>query len=116
MISDWNGVKRLLRALTGTVLASPVGVAGAVILVVFAVTAIFAPLLAPYDPFQIHYLADSSLAQLTPPSRRFLFGTTYYGRDVLSQLIVGTRVAMIVGLTSAFFITVIGTNIGLISG
>ncbi len=107
---------RGLRAVAQIIFASPIGATGAAILLLFAIMAIFAPWLVPYDPFKVQYLRDQSLAQLLPPSHRFLLGTTYYGRDVLSQLIVGTRVAMIVGLTSAFFITVIGTNVGLISG
>ncbi|HLI10340.1 MAG TPA: ABC transporter permease [Alphaproteobacteria bacterium] len=110
------GRLRGLRAAAAVALASPIGAAGAAILLLFALMAIFASALVPYDPLQVQYLPGHRVAQLLPPSHRFLFGTTYYGRDVLSQLIVGTRVAMIVGLTSAFFITVIGTNVGLISG
>jgi peptide/nickel transport system permease protein len=83
---------------------------------VFTIVAVVAPLIAPYDPFEIQRLPDGSVAQLVPPSERFWLGTTYYGRDVLSQLLVGTRVAMIVGVVSAFFIAAIGTNIGLVSG
>jgi peptide/nickel transport system permease protein len=98
------------------ILASRSGVIGVLILVVFTIVAVVAPLIAPYDPFEIQRLPDGSVAQLVPPSERFWLGTTYYGRDVLSQLLVGTRVAMIVGVVSAFFIAAIGTNIGLVSG
>lgn len=98
------------------ILGSPIGAMGVAILVLFTVVAIAAPLIAPYDPLQVHRLPDNSVPQLLPPSSRFWLGTTYYGRDVLSQLIYGTRVAMIVGLVSAFFITAIGTNVGLVSG
>src|SRR5204862_482476 len=55
-------------------------------------------------------------AQVEPPSRAFWLGTTHYGRDVLSQVIVGSRVAFIVGIVSAFFIAFIGTNVGLVAG
>jgi peptide/nickel transport system permease protein len=104
------------RATFHFILASRSGVIGVLILVVFTIVAVVAPLIAPYDPFEIQRLPDGSVAQLVPPSARFWLGTTYYGRDVLSQLLVGTRVAMIVGVVSAFFIAAIGTNIGLISG
>jgi peptide/nickel transport system permease protein len=106
---DWRAVLRLL-------FASRSGVIGALILASFTIIAIFAPLIVPYDPFEIQRLADGSVAQLVPPSAHFWLGTTYYGRDVLSQLLAGTRVAMIVGVLSAFFIAAIGTNIGLVSG
>jgi len=98
------------------ILSSRIGGTGVLILVVFTLVALAAPLLAPYDPQLIHRMPDNSVAQLLPPSSRFWLGTTYYGRDVLSQLIYGSRVAMIVGIVSAFFITAIGTNVGLIAG
>jgi peptide/nickel transport system permease protein len=104
------------RTTARAVVGSANGGIGTGILVAFALLAVFAPMLAPYDPLQVQYQADGSVAQLLPPSRQFWLGTTYYGRDVLSQLLVGTRVAVVVGLVSAFFITAIGTNIGLISG
>jgi peptide/nickel transport system permease protein len=106
---DWRALLRLL-------IASRSGVIGAIILVVFTIIAVVAPLIVPYDPFEIQRLSDGSVAQLVPPSSRFWLGTTYYGRDVFSQLLAGTRVAMIVGVLSAFFIAAIGTNIGLVSG
>jgi len=98
------------------ILRSRIGATGVLILAVFTAVALAAPLIAPYDPFQIQRLPDNSVAQLLPPSSQFWLGTTYYGRDVLSQLIFGTRVAMIVGIVSAFFITAIGTNVGLFAG
>jgi len=98
------------------ILRSRIGATGVLILAIFTAVALAAPLIAPYDPFQIHRLPDNSVAQLLPPSSQFWLGTTYYGRDVLSQLIFGTRVAMIVGIVSAFFITAIGTNVGLFAG
>lgn len=106
---DWRAALRFLFTFRS-------GVIGTLILAVFTIVAVAAPAIAPYDAFQIHRFADGSVAQLVPPSSRFWLGTTYYGRDVLSQLILGTRVAMIVGVVSAFFIAAIGTNIGLISG
>jgi peptide/nickel transport system permease protein len=95
---------------------SKVGGAGALVLIIFTLVALAAPLIAPFDPHEIQRMPDHSVAQLLGPSSRYCLGTTYYGRDVLSQLIYGTRVAMIVGLVSAFFITAIGTNIGLVAG
>jgi peptide/nickel transport system permease protein len=104
------------RAILYSISASPVGGAGVFILILFTIVALAAPLIAPFDPHQVQRMPDRSVAQLLPPSSQYWLGTTYYGRDVLSQLIYGTRVAMIVGLLSAFFITAIGTNIGLLAG
>lgn len=92
------------------------GWCGLVFLLLLFVVSIAGAAIAPYAPSQIHHLHGDTIAQLEPPSARFLLGTTYYGRDVLSQLIAGTRTAFVVGVISAVFITFIGTNIGLISG
>jgi peptide/nickel transport system permease protein len=98
------------------ILSSRIGGIGILILMLFTVVAVAAPLIAPHDPLAVNWAEGHVVAQLLPPSSKFWLGTTYYGRDVLSQLIYGTRVAMIVGIVSAFFITVIGTNVGLIAG
>jgi peptide/nickel transport system permease protein len=95
---------------------SPGGAAGVLLLAAFCVLAVAAPLLTPHDPTETHFVGPNQVAQLEPPSGKFWLGTTYYGRDVLSQVMVGARVAIIVGLLSAFFITFIGTNVGLIAG
>jgi peptide/nickel transport system permease protein len=92
------------------------GVVGALIFLSFCVMAAAAPYLAPHDPTEIHFVAPNRVAQLHPPSGTFWLGTTYYGRDVLSQVILGSRVAIVVGIVSAFFITFIGTNVGLVAG
>jgi len=87
------------------------------ILVGIAFVAIFANLLAPYDP-EIGALG----ARFHPPawqvggSGEHLLGTDHLGRDVLSRLIFGARVSMVVGFTAVFFAGVIGTSLGIVSG
>jgi len=98
------------------VLGSPSGLVGVALFLFFCLLALFGEHIAPYDPMAIHYLPNGKVAQVEPPSPAFWLGTTHYGRDVLSQVIVGSRVAFIVGIVSAFFIVFIGTNIGLIAG
>jgi peptide/nickel transport system permease protein len=98
------------------VLGSPSGLVGVALFLFFCLLAVAGEHIAPYDPMAIHYLPNGKVAQVEPPSRAFWLGTTHYGRDVLSQVIVGSRVAFIVGIVSAFFIVFIGTNIGLIAG
>lgn len=97
------------------VLLNPMGLFGLVILSSFVFLALFAPWIMPYDPMEVQYL-DEQILRLQPPSADYLLGTTHYGRDVLSQVIIGSRVALIVGSLSALFLSFIGTNIGLIAG
>ncbi|MDM8533183.1 ABC transporter permease [Clostridiaceae bacterium HSG29] len=93
-----------------------IGLIGLIIFVSFVLIAIFANFLAPYDPMEIQFLAEGGVARLQPPSLDHLLGTTYMGRDVLSQMIIGSRVAVLVGVISAVCVAFIGTNIGLIAG
>jgi len=93
-----------------------VGVLGLVIFTLFVIIAIFANSLAPYDPMEIQFTAEGAVKRLLPPSSEHLLGTTYMGRDVFSQMIIGSRVAVLVGVISAVCVAFIGTNIGLISG
>ena len=67
--------------------------AGLVIVAVFAVCALLAPWLAPADP-----LAIDPLARLSPPSAEHWFGTDHFGRDTLSRVIHGSRMAMLIGI------------------
>jgi peptide/nickel transport system permease protein len=80
------------------------------VLGVFVFVAIFGALLAPYDP------NASSTDVLASPSREHWLGTTEVGSDVLSQLLVGTRVSMIVGFSAAVISAVLGTTVGLTGG
>lgn len=92
------------------------GQLGLAILVAFVLVGLFAPMLAPYGVDDRHRGEDGRLKSLQPPSADHPFGTTYLGRDVLSQTILSTRVSLIVGLLASFMSVVIGTNVGLISG
>lgn len=99
---------RPLRSWTG-------GFGVAVLLIVIFVAA-FAPILAPYSPTATQYDPQHQILRLDPPSAAHWLGTTNYGGDVLSQLIYGSRVVLIVGVTCAVLIGLIGTNIGLFAG
>jgi peptide/nickel transport system permease protein len=90
---------------------------GASIYLVFVLLALFAPFIAPHDPLEILFTPEGRLARNLPPgSEGHLLGTTSLGRDIASQLIHGTRSALIVGVTAAFFVVAIGTLIGLVAG
>jgi peptide/nickel transport system permease protein len=89
---------------------------GIVVLVLFLFVGAFGPILAPYDPGERIRGDDGSLKSLEKPSLEHPFGTTVLGRDVFSQVLVSTRVSLIVGLLASFMSVVIGTNMGLVSG
>jgi peptide/nickel transport system permease protein len=89
--------------------------AGIIIYSLMIIIAIFAPLIAPYNPHQVMEI-DGIWQTNQPPSREYLLGTTNVGRDIFSQLIYGARPAIYVGFSAAFFTVVIGTLIGLTSG
>lgn len=86
-------------------------VVGAVILLTLGLSAITAPIIAPYDPAEIDITAIKK-----PPSPAHFLGTDYAGRDMLSRLIWGGRVSLSVGLVAAGIAVAIGTVLGLISG
>ncbi|MDG5820234.1 ABC transporter permease [Natronococcus sp. A-GB7] len=92
------------------------GQAGLAILLVFALTGLFAPLVVPHEPTEINRGDDGTTLRLDAPSAEHPLGTTNMGRDVLSQLMVGARVSLIVGFLAAFMAVTIGVNVGLISG
>src|SRR6266550_2752238 len=94
----------------------PSGAVGLFVLLAFVALAVFAPLIAPYGPFDVVYNADLSVVRLAPPDGRNWFGTTNQGMDVFSQLVWGSRVALLVGLLSAMGSVILGTLIGLVSG
>jgi len=117
-------IKKILGELQGSYLMQqtrivtrdPLAKVGIILLFIFIFMAIFAPYIAPYSPFDHLSLPDGKLARLLPPSSQFWFGTTSHGSDVFSQTIMGSRLAILVGLLSTLLIALIGTNIGLISG
>ena len=92
------------------------GVLSAVILLLLALTGLFAPQLAPYDPYQLATSSSGNIQFASPPGREFLLGTDPLGRDVLSRLIYGTRVSLSIGLGSALMALIIGVALGVIAG
>ncbi len=92
-------------------LQSPLTVAGLVLLLFFALSALLAPLLAPMDPI------DQILSlRLEPPSPGHWLGMDQLGRDVLSRLLYGARISLVVGLTVVGSAGIFGTLVGLVAG
>jgi len=90
---------------------SPTLIAGAAILVVWIVCALFGPAITPHDPY-----ADDLLATLAPPSAAHWFGTDQLGRDIFSRVILGARDILIVAPLATLLGTVLGTALGLAIG
>jgi ABC-type dipeptide/oligopeptide/nickel transport system permease subunit len=86
------------------------GLLGLAILLFFVLTAIFAPILAPYDPYK---RVDRPILA---PSSKYILGTNDIGQDIFSELIYGTRISLTIGFAAAFFTVIIGTIIGVVSG
>jgi peptide/nickel transport system permease protein len=96
----WSRVLRFCRR-------EPLGTFGLVLVLIIAVTGMFAEFLAPYNP-----TANDFAAMTEAPSFDHLLGTDQFGRDLLSRIIFGARTALIVGLSSAF----VGGSLGLVLG
>jgi peptide/nickel transport system permease protein len=88
----------------------PLGAGGAAIILAMLVVGALSDVLAPYDP----YLPDYG-AQFARPSAEHWFGTDEFGRDLMSRLIYGARIALFVGFTASFIGCTLGGLLGVIS-
>jgi len=98
-----NLLRRLLR--------NRMSLVGIIITIIVILTAIFAPILAPFDPLKI------SLAErLQPPSSAHWFGTDHLGRDILSRVIYGAQVSLEVSVVSVLLGSIVGLFAGAAAG
>ena len=95
-------------------LRNRLGVIGALILFSVVICALFAPLIAPYDPYEM--ISATREDVLAPPSPAHPLGQDDAGKDVLSALIYGARISLTVGLVAAIISMLLGTTVGLIAG
>jgi ABC-type dipeptide/oligopeptide/nickel transport system permease subunit len=86
-------------------------VAGLAMVAGLILLAVFAGLVAPYDP-----IANNIRAREQPPGEFYLFGTDRFGRDVFSRVIHGSRISLLVALVSVTISAVVGVALGLVSG
>jgi peptide/nickel transport system permease protein len=109
--ADWLRRQPLTVQATVSVLRSTLGLTGFAVALLFVLLAIFAPLVAPYPPYEQH---QGSLLQA--PDGRFLLGTDELGRDLLTRVLYGARISMIVGVLATAIGATIGVATGLLSG
>ena len=103
-------VRQRRRALT-RLRRRPLAVAGLVVATLFVLMALFAPLIAPYDP------ADTNFsAVLQPPSADHIMGTDDLGRDVFSRVVYGARASLEAGVLATLLAMVIAVPLGLVAG
>ena len=84
---------------------------GLVLLTILLFVAVFAPIIAPYDPIKVN-ITDT----LEPPSLNHLLGTDDLGRDVFSRVLWGSRISLSVGVISVSIGFLLGVSIGLVAG
>jgi peptide/nickel transport system permease protein len=99
----WPAMRRFI-------VTKPLGTVGGAIILLMALTALFADALAPYDPFEIN-----QRLQFTAPSLQHWLGTDEFGRDMLTRLIYGARIALFIGLVAAFIGSTAGALLGVVS-
>lgn len=98
---------RSLRVLAGNRMA----MAGLIVISIWALIALAAPLIAPYEPLQ-----QKVQDRLQPPSLQHPFGTDELGRDVFSRVIYGARISLPVGLVVIIFSMLLGATVGALAG
>jgi peptide/nickel transport system permease protein len=89
----------------------PLGALSVLVIATLVVMAVFAPVLAPYDPIQTHPREKL----LAPGAEGYVLGTDEFGRDVLSRIIHGARPSLTAGILATVFGTLLGAAIGLVS-
>lgn len=107
LLQDPASSKRRPKSILARLLNTQMGRIGLIITALVILTAIFAPVLAPYNP-----VAIDVKARLNPPSPDHWMGTDHLGRDILSRVIYGARISLEVGIVSV----ALGTILGLIAG
>ena len=108
--SEPHGVRGMIRS-AARLFRRRIVLYGTIVFVVLVFVAVFAQVLAPYDPMGMNVRA-----RLQEPSGTFWLGTDNLGRDVLSRMVYGARISLIAGFASVVLSTVIGVIIGTLAG
>ena len=99
------------RLLLMRVMSNGTAATALVTLLFFAIVAIAAPLIAPYDPYQVF-----PQLSLLPPSSTHWMGTDLLGRDIFSRVIHGGRISLLIGFVSVGIAAAVGVVMGLLAG
>ena len=93
------------------ILREPLNVLAITLIAAFALCALLAPVLAPYDP-----LVQTLSARLEPPSAAHWLGTDSLGRDIASRILYGARISLVIGVVVVALAGIFGTFVGLVAG
>ncbi len=99
----WSATWKFVRT-------KPLGAAGIAVILVMAFAAVFADVIAPYDAYELN-----QRLQFRAPTLTHWLGTDEFGRDVLTRLIYGARIALFIGLASSFIGSTAGAILGVVS-
>lgn len=84
---------------------------GIIIIILFTLIALLAPVISPYDPMEQNFIKS-----FRPPSSEHYLGTDEFGRDVFSRIIYGSRISLQIGFVAVFISLIVGVTVGLIAG
>jgi len=102
---------RVFKRFSRVFLSRGLVVFGLIVILVLLLTAFFAPIIAPYNPYK-----QDLKKSLVKPCREHLLGTDMHGRDTLSRIIFGTRTSLMIGVVAIFIAAFVGMTLGLIAG
>lgn len=115
-LAVWQVIFKILKGIGGFIAKlwkHPKGRVGLIILGILAICAIFAPIIAPYDPYDVTQRCEKGLS----PSFQHPLGTTIStGQDIFSMLIYGSRVSLLVGIITGLCIAFLGAIMGILAG
>lgn len=110
--SEFHASSNRALWLLRSILSTPMGIIGSVMVVIVLLIGVFAPLIAPYSFAQTNFEAPFQV----PGTIGYVFGTDDLGRDILSRLAFGVRASLQVGLLAVALAVVVGTPLGLMAG
>jgi peptide/nickel transport system permease protein len=102
-----SGFRRIMRVF----MSRKITLVGLIIILITIIVAIFAPWVAPYNPYK-----PDLKSMLAPPSAKHLLGTDNLGRDTLSRIIYGARTSLLIGIAAIAIGALIGMTLGLVAG
>ena len=105
-----------IRFVAKQLLRRPLALFGLVVIAVIVLAALFAPLIAPYDPTEQLFDGLTLEGAPLPPNGEFWLGTDLLGRDLFSRLLFGARTSLIVGVVANGAAVAIGALIGIVAG